>query len=231
MCTGTEINVGQNLEDAIITERFFRGGPLKDIKGFFVEMGALDGIVYSNTLVFEHCLGWDGLLIEAQPENAAACIQNRKCVTVHSGGVCPAGQHTMNMSTVANGVAHTLKTGGIQVPCEPLSQIFKTHSIHRIHFFSLDVEGAELDVLQTIQWDAVQIDVLMVETDMAFNANQTKIRAVRKYLASVGMIQVPSKFHNTTRRNGRNIRPMFLSISGSDLFLGNQQLLEYDRTT
>ncbi|KOX67975.1 hypothetical protein WN51_08011 [Melipona quadrifasciata] len=37
--------------------------------GFFVECGAYDGETRSNTLALERYLGWDGLLIEADPIN------------------------------------------------------------------------------------------------------------------------------------------------------------------
>ncbi len=36
---------------------------------FFIECGALDGELRSNTLYLERVLGWDGLLIEADPDN------------------------------------------------------------------------------------------------------------------------------------------------------------------
>jgi hypothetical protein len=39
------------------------------VAGFYVEMGALDGSMYSNTLAFHKYLGWRGLLIEASPSN------------------------------------------------------------------------------------------------------------------------------------------------------------------
>jgi hypothetical protein len=38
-------------------------------QGFFVECGALDGELRSNTLTLERKHGWRGVLIEADPEN------------------------------------------------------------------------------------------------------------------------------------------------------------------
>lgn len=37
--------------------------------GFFMEIGANDGITGSQTLLIEHCYGWRGLLAEGQPAN------------------------------------------------------------------------------------------------------------------------------------------------------------------
>jgi hypothetical protein len=47
------------------------------------------------------------------------------------------------------------------------------HGATRINFFSLDVEGAELKVLQTFDWSKVKIDVLMVEAEFLANADKS----------------------------------------------------------
>ena len=51
-------------EEALAYWYFFyrRGG------GLFLEMGGLDGTLYSNTLFFEKMLGWKGVLIEAKTD-------------------------------------------------------------------------------------------------------------------------------------------------------------------
>ena len=45
--------------------------------GFFVELGANDGIRQSNTLFLEKKKHWKGLLIEPFPERAKECEKNR----------------------------------------------------------------------------------------------------------------------------------------------------------
>ena len=37
--------------------------------GVYVEIGALDGYTYSNTVTLRTCLGWSGMLIEGSPRN------------------------------------------------------------------------------------------------------------------------------------------------------------------
>jgi len=46
--------------------------------GFFVEVGALDGVTYSNTFMLERDLDWVGILVEANPDQAERCRQARK---------------------------------------------------------------------------------------------------------------------------------------------------------
>ena len=45
--------------------------------GFYVELGAADGIGFSDTLYFELKKGWSGILIEPSPNNFLQCLVNR----------------------------------------------------------------------------------------------------------------------------------------------------------
>ena len=52
--------------------------------GFFVDVGAFDGIYLSNTYFFEQ-LGWTGICVEASPTYFNLCVRNRprsKCYNV-----------------------------------------------------------------------------------------------------------------------------------------------------
>ena len=49
------------------------------------------------------------------------------------------------------------------IPCIPMQTIFAQLNIDHINFFSLDVEGAELSVLRTIDFSRVQFDVIVME--------------------------------------------------------------------
>jgi hypothetical protein len=55
----------QSSEDKFIYENFFSGHMSR--QGVYLEMGALDGSLYSNTKFFEIELGWTGILIEPNP--------------------------------------------------------------------------------------------------------------------------------------------------------------------
>jgi len=45
--------------------------------GFFVELGANDGITQSNTKYFELFRKWEGILIEPNPQKWEECVSNR----------------------------------------------------------------------------------------------------------------------------------------------------------
>jgi hypothetical protein len=67
-----DLAYSQHGEDQAIADRFGRKRG-----GYFVEVGALDGIQFSNTYYLERDLGWTGVLIEADSTQAEACAQNR----------------------------------------------------------------------------------------------------------------------------------------------------------
>ncbi len=52
---------------------------------------------------------------------------------------------------------------GPSVPCFPLESILAALNRTDVDFFSLDVEGKELEVLKTIPFGKIQIDTLSVE--------------------------------------------------------------------
>lgn len=52
-----------------------------------------------------------------------------------------------------------------EVPCLPFSKVIKESGIDHINVFILDVEGGELNVLNSIDWNDVIFDVIAVETE------------------------------------------------------------------
>jgi hypothetical protein len=53
------------------------------------------------------------------------------------------------------------------VKCLPLSYVFASAGVKHVNFFILDIEGAELEALRTIDFSAVEFDVLVVEAARA----------------------------------------------------------------
>ena len=145
--------------------------------GTFVELGALDGLRWSNTRVLEACYDWKGLLIEANPRNFELLQRSgRRAKKIHSA-ICADGvgfaEVTVDGDAVAGEVgvmtaAHVRKwtTRGLltnrttPVPCTSLSHIMASAGVSRVDFLSLDVEGAEEEVLKHADLNAFEL-VLM----------------------------------------------------------------------
>ena len=66
-----------------------------DKVGYFVEVGAYDGVTASNTYALERT-GWTGILIEPLKEQYAKLVENRKCITVNE--CVYSGEETVDFS-------------------------------------------------------------------------------------------------------------------------------------
>lgn len=149
--------------------------------GIFIEAGAVDGILQSNTMFFEAYRNWTGILIEPITPNYAQCKKNRpKCIVENYALVendfnrskttmlFPPECHGL-MSAMNNnkGVKHVQKTGELPakiiVPCTTLNTILEKNNISKIDFFSLDVEGYELQVLKGIDLNKYKIEWILTE--------------------------------------------------------------------
>lgn len=167
-------------EDHTIYNTFFKDRPMDKI-GTYIELGAFDGMRESNTHFFDSCLGWEGVLIEGNPRKYDMLLKNRP--NAHRLSFAPSCQETGSsipfhavIWTNAGLLGHAKAYDNsevkkvVDVPCGPLGPVLETIFEEKKHvdFFSLDVEGAEFKVLDTINFEKVQIDILMVEVENTF---------------------------------------------------------------
>lgn len=172
-------------QDRYVYENFFYGKR----KGVFVDIGAHNGIRLSNTYFFEKEQGWSGICVEPLPEIFAELQENRKCILVKG---CISDKPGIAQFFRINGGKENLEMLSglldkydprhkqriqksirgkevdceiINVPCYLLGDLLDEHEITHINFLSLDTEGGELDILQTIDFDLYQIDVIAVENN------------------------------------------------------------------
>ena len=154
-------------------------------RGFFIEVGANDGVKQSNTLYFEKYLGWSGLLIEPIPALAKKCRKNRpNCIVENAALVSfayPEKSITLTYCGLMSVVAgyrvdeeKFLKSGrrflkkgdvthNISVSAKPLSDILDHYGLQKIDFLSLDVEGYEPEVLRGVDFKKHIICWILIE--------------------------------------------------------------------
>lgn len=138
--------------------------------GFFIECGALDGETRSNTLYFERYLNWTGLLIEADPFNFAQMLKkNRRswlspsCLSVTGYPTIVSFEQNKNVGKISDKPRGYSEPGFVDVQCFPLYSYLLALNISRVDYFSLDIEGSELEVLETVPFDKIDILTLSVE--------------------------------------------------------------------
>ncbi|XP_073973989.1 protein Star-like isoform X2 [Rhodnius prolixus] len=137
--------------------------------GFFIEAGALDGETRSNSLYFERYLNWTGLLIEPDPLNFVELVKrNRRawisptCLSINSYPDVVLFEQNRNMGKIAV-KSDKVKGNTVNVQCFPFYSYLLALNVTHIDYFSLDIEGLELDVLKTIPFKDVNIETLSVE--------------------------------------------------------------------
>jgi FkbM family methyltransferase len=193
--------VGPYKEDQEAYLRYFYGRT----GGSFLELGALDGMSWSITRGFE-AAGWHGLLIEANPPSYDKLYSSRgsTAVSVHAA-VCSKAQvvhYTNDGDACCRGIAEFMSEAFLRmwhpqltdltdlsrypsVACVPLSYILSEVDVQHVNLFVLDVEGAELSVLESVDWSSTVFDVIVVEADG--NA-PTKDQAVIDMLVGLGYV-------------------------------------------
>ena len=174
--------------------------------GTFVEIGGNDGLSKTNTYHLERCLGWRGLLIEGHPDNFNKMARARPGSLNLGTAVCR--EHGFaNFSDrpgVSSGInsemdSYHRKRFKItrkvrRVPCGPLGDWFSALRVTTIDLFSLDVEGAEMVVLQTLNWDMLTIGVLLVECSGAGHygcMSRTDV-AISSFVVERGLVELGS---------------------------------------
>jgi len=139
-------------------------------KGFFVEAGANDGYVQSNTYYLERFKRWSGVLVEPIPELYRECLIERPGSLVFNFALVPADYPDatvpmrygglMSLVEGARGSSradeeHVLagtrlgwdRTYSIAVPARTLSSILDEVGAPEVDLLSLDVEGYEAQAL------------------------------------------------------------------------------------
>jgi len=149
------ISYAQNAED-IRVWRAFRSLEVGSLR--YVDVGANEPRHLSITASL-YDLGWRGLLIEADPDHARELRILRpldtvvECAAAASTGtlifhrVPGTGLGTLAPTEAEQAALRGFQTDTIEVPTRRVSEIVDEHGMTEIHFMSIDVEGAEAEVL------------------------------------------------------------------------------------
>lgn len=188
----------QQEEDKIIYNEIFKN--IKIDNGIYFEMGAMNGIEYSNTYFFEKYLNWSGILVEPHPFNFKNLQKNRPNNILFNNLVSNEKEKQLFMYydkftlSGVSGIINTLPKKNIETYFEQdhpwqnelrkknlkkefivpvtLQKIIDESNVDHIDFFILDVEGHELQVLQSFNF-TIPINVMLIENNQdTFKINQ-----------------------------------------------------------
>jgi FkbM family methyltransferase len=182
--------------------------------GYFIELGANDGITQSNTKHFELFKGWHGVLIEPSPTQFkklkkfrskrnyfynAACVafdfpkDNIELIYSNLMSVALEGRNDIldPLEHAKSGEKHSDKeqTFRFQAQARTLQSILdESNSPALVDLLSLDVEGGELEVLGGVDFQKTNFKFIVIET--------RSIDSVRKFLNGHGYKELAQLTHH-----------------------------------
>lgn len=158
--------------------------------GFFVEFGATDGVLLSNTYMLESQFDWEGLLAEPNPEYFSELCKNRSskasdaCISGRTGDTVDFvladefgtikdyigdDEHADRRNSYAE-----LPEAVVTLSTVSLDDFLKQNDAPKhIDYISVDTEGSEFDILAPFPFEDWDVSVWTVEHN--FTENRQKI--------------------------------------------------------
>jgi FkbM family methyltransferase len=206
-------------QDNFLNAYIFKGY----MHGIFVDVGAHDGKTYNNTLFFEETYKWTGINIEPIPNvyktlqnNRPSCI-NLNCAISNSDNITKDFMINTGYTEMLSGLIETyderhlsrIKNEALEHNCSmtivkvvtrTLESIFLENNMSNVNFLSIDTEGSEFDVIKSINFNKVFIDVICFEnnyddvSEPIIEYLQAKGYYLFKFHSDIYMIHKDSKF-------------------------------------
>ena len=196
----------QTSQDEFLEKNVFKGYK----NGTFIDVGAHDGKQINNTLYFEENHNWTGINIEPLKNVYDQLIVNRpnsinlNCACCNYDGETEFISNT-GYTEMISGIKDTFDprhvrrlqnenrqhgsvTEIIKVETKKLETICDSNNISHINYLSIDVEGGEFEVIKSINFDKVYIDIIGFEN----NYNDASVPIV-KYLGARNYKIIPAK--------------------------------------
>ncbi len=157
--------------------------------GYFVELGANDGVNQSNTLYFEKFRGWHGVLIEPYLPNFNPLIRNRSSANFYKNAACVGPSYKDEKVTLAYSNLMTSTLGITSEIPNPVDHavsgerfwggktfVFETYALtlnsilieanlpKTIDLLSIDIEGVKLEVLKEVDYSKFRFRFICIES-------------------------------------------------------------------
>lgn len=208
---------GQYQQDKYLDKLF-----KKKLNGTFVDIGAHDGLTFSNSYFFEKERNWKGVCVEPIPEifsklnEIRNCIKINGCISNKTGTekfLRVKGEYvdTEMLSGLLNDydarhlerIDREIKEYGgskeeIEVKCYDINQVLKDNNIQQVDFFTIDTEGNELKILKTIHFDEFDFDIFLVE-------NNYETEEMNDFMSSKGFKRIKKIGHDEVYRNVKKL--------------------------
>jgi FkbM family methyltransferase len=191
-------------QDKFVNDSYFRSMN----NGFFVEIGAYNGIDGSNCYFFEKFLNWSGIAIEPSPTQFLALQKNRKCKCVNKAVAKKSEKiefiDVVKGYTQMSGINNSSYQKTLEIIKKDLRTVLDKKIIeaatfseiveynYLIDYLSIDVEGGEMDILESIDFDLYKIKVLSIENNYPNEINYEKYLSEKGfcYIDNIGVDEI-----------------------------------------
>jgi FkbM family methyltransferase len=159
-------------------------------EGFFIEIGASDGIEFSNTLLLEKMYNWKGICVEPIPKRFELLCKNRPNSICYDKAVYNESNKQVIfdiandydlLSGISNNIdhhKHTVDANKTQIIVTTISfndLLEKSNAPTFIDYLSLDTEGSEFEILKSVDLQKYTFGLIDVEHNYA-QPRRTQIR-------------------------------------------------------
>lgn len=137
--------------------------------GYYVDVGAYDGIQTSNTFLFEKEYLWQGICIEANPLVFQKLCSNRKSININLAVDDKLGECFFDNDKISS------TNSGFLVKKNTLNNILLENNCQKnIDYLSLDIEGNEFVALNSLDFNLWNIKLITVEHNLYLNGPENK---------------------------------------------------------
>lgn len=166
----------------------------KKMKGYFLDLGAYDGINYSNSFYLEKNLGWNGICVEADPKNFRNLIKNRNCICENVA----VNNYKGIVNFSSSGMSGKIDNEALHViQCDTLENILiRNNAPFYIDYLSIDIEGNEFKVLEFFPFSIWKFGMITIEHNLYCDGDVNKNRIMDILLKNGYYIEKENVSHN-----------------------------------
>jgi FkbM family methyltransferase len=197
--------------------------------GYFVEIGALDGKIHSQSYFFEKILKWDGIIVEPHPMWHNKILESRTCKLE----ISPISNKSENDVFICRQepAFSSIKKDSLEFQNSPIVNEFEIRTLtltdlldkynapNVIDFISIDVEGSELKILEKFfEDDKYSVNLI--------NFEHYNYDASKKLMSQTDYIEIKNPFLDFIRIGKGGL--VKLNTETGLLFYGNTNNICYE---
>lgn len=186
----------------------------KKKEGYFVDIGAADGVNISNTYILEKKYGWNGVCVEANPEFYKKLTINRNvpCINICVGekeeevefiisGLDGGIKNLLSNSHIKKNSTKSQTRKMISKPLEAILKDVNAPSV--IDYLSIDIEGAEYYALKNFPFHKYTFRAITIERPNKLLQELLALKGyvVVKRIPDLDFFYVHSSFMSSFKKN------------------------------